>query len=114
MADEMMKVAIVGTGDGGIQPGTAITPGTSPNIIISVITPIVAILIRLANNYLTALVGLIVVGMTSDVIPYADFVGLVTMSAQLSIAPAGVAFLKDLITVFGKLEHRYPLATGSV
>lgn len=114
MADETVKVAVVGTGDGGIQPGMVPTPGVGPNILISVIKPIFAVLIRLANNYATALAGLLVVGMTSDVIPYADFVELVKTSAQLSIAPAGVAFLKDCITIFGKLEHKYPLATGSI
>lgn len=91
------------------------TPGTAPNVVVQFVGPVMAILIRLINNYLTMLVGLIAAG-TADgkLIPATDFVDMVLKCAQLAVAGAGLAFLKDLVTIFGKLESKYPLWTGNV
>ena len=117
---EPVHVTMVGTGDGGgggapIPSGTmATTPDHQPNIIVKVVTPLAAIVIRFSNAYLTALVGLVTVGLTSDAIPAADFAHLVVKCAGLSLAGPGVALLKDVITILGNLEKKYPLLTGSV
>ncbi len=113
----LVPVTIIGTGDGSVpSTGTvAVTPRpSSPNLIITVVTPLMAISIRFANAYLTALVGLVLAGMTSNIIPANDFVSLVGRCATLSLAGPGVSLAKDLITVLGRLERKYPLATGSV
>jgi hypothetical protein len=47
-------------------------------------------------------------------IPYADFSDMFVTAALLSVSGPVVAFLKDLITIFGRLEHKFPLSTGSV
>jgi hypothetical protein len=39
---------------------------------------------------------------------------LVLTCAGLSVAGAGFGLLKELVTVFGRLEGKYPLLTGSV
>lgn len=114
---EPVTVAIIGTGDGGKLPNGSIatTEGThEPNLIVQVITPVMAILVRLVNTYITILVGLVAAGMTSNVIPAADFGHLVLKCAGLAVAGAAFGFLKDLVTVFGRLETKYPLLTGSV
>lgn len=118
MADEHDPV-VVATVDttGGKLPERAYaeTPGTAtPNVIVQVVGPALAIFIRFINTYLTTLVGLVAAGMTSDIIPASDFVSLVWKCAQLSIAGAGLGLLKDLVTIFGKLETKYPLWTGNV
>ena len=114
---EPMTVAVIGTGDGSKLPTGAIatTQGEhEPNLIVQVISPLVAILVRSINTYITILVGLVAAGMTSNVIPASDFLHLVYKCAGLAVAGAAFGFLKDLVTVFGRLEQRFPLATGSV
>jgi hypothetical protein len=114
-----VAVAIIGMpSPPGVDPpatGSIIqTPAHQPNYILTVIPPLLAIFVRFANAYLTTLVGLVGVGMTSNALPAADFAHLVLKCAGLSVAGAGFGLLKDLITVFGRLEGKYPLLTGSV
>lgn len=116
-----VAVTVIGTGSAvagpnPIETGTvATTPAAhQPNLVVQVISPLMAILIRFVNAYLTILVGLVAAGMTSDVIPYSDFGSLVWKCAGLSVAGAGLGFLKDLVTIFGRLEGKYPLLTGNV
>ena len=90
------------------------TPDHQPNLVVKVVTPIVAIVIRFANAYLTALLGLVTVGLTTDAIAAPDFLHLVERCAGLALAGPCVALAKDLITILSGLERKYPLATGSV
>lgn len=112
------QVTIIGTGDGGGAPlttgTTAVTPDHQPNLVVTIVTPVRAIAIRFINTYLTMMSGLIAAGITTNQVPAADFWHLVIWSAKLSIAGAGLGLIKDCVTVFGKLEQRYPLATGNV
>lgn len=108
-----------GTATGGpvpIETGTvATTPAPhQPNLLVTVIPPVVAILIRFANTFLTVLLGLITGAMATNVIPAKDFLDLVLKCAGLSIAGAGIGLIKDLVTIFARLEGRYPLLTGNV
>ena len=114
---EPVTVTLIGTKADDIpSPGTvAVTPKqTQPNLIVNVVTPAAAILIRFVNAYLTLLVGLVTAGMATNIIPATDFGQLVLACAKLSVAGAGLGLLKDLVTIFGKLEQRFPLLTGSV
>lgn len=106
-----------GTGDGGapIPNGMVLkTPDHMPNIVTQVVTPLAAMAIRFANAYVTALLGLVTVGLTTDALPAADFVHLVMRCAGLSLAGPCVALGKDIVTILGNLEKKYPLLTGSV
>jgi hypothetical protein len=107
---------IGGTGDGAISKEKilATTPEQHANLLITVVSPLMALLIRFINSYLTILVGLVAAGMSSDVIPAKDFGDLVLRCAGLSLAGAGLGALKDLVTIFGKLESKFPLLTGNV
>lgn len=119
---QIAMVGTIGTGSGtGTGAGHPITDGTvittpdhMPNIVARVITPLAAILIRFANAYVTALIGLVTVGLTSDALPASDFAHLVIRCAGLSLAGPGVALMKDLVTILGNLEKKYPLLTGNV
>jgi hypothetical protein len=90
------------------------TPVGQPNVAVEIVAPMVAIVIRSVNVYLTLFLGLVTAGMTTDVLPITDFWSLVVLSAKLSVAGTVVNFVKDLITVFSNLEKRYPLLTGNV
>ncbi len=108
-----IQVAMVQTD--GLQTGmVADTPGGHPNIALTVVTPIAALLIRTANAFLTIFVGLVSAGMTTHVIPYDTFEGLCVTSAKLAISGTVLGFVKDLITLGAKLEQKYPLLTGNV
>ena len=110
-----VSVTVIGTESDGLPPcTTATTPGLMPNIVVTVITPLVAIVVRFLNAYFTTLAGLITAGMATNVIPAEDFYHLVLKCATLSLAGAALGALKDIVTVFGKLEGKFPLATGSV
>lgn len=115
---EHVVTTVIGTGDGSrLANGTiAETPGSNtPNLVVKVIPPLVAILVRFANAYVTTLVGLITAGIVGkDVIPAADFGALFVLCAKLSLAGPCVDALKNLVTVLGRLEGKYPLLTGSV
>lgn len=117
MADEEKKpiaVAMIGTGDGIKKDMIATTPGHGPDLAVTVIGPLLAIAIRFANLFLTTLVGLVSAGMVSDVIPVDDFAQLVIACSKLSVSVAGLGAIKDAVTIFSRLEQKFPLSTGSV
>lgn len=105
----VQALVIAGTGNGGMVEKTIVTPPGQPNIIIQVVSPMLAILVRFVNSFLVMLVSLVSAGMTTNIIPAKDFMDLVVKCATLSVAGAGLGFLKDLVTVFGALEKRWPL-----
>lgn len=110
----MIGVRTEGTGAPIVDGQVVVTPESQPNLVVRVVTPMVAIVIRFANAYLTALLGLVTVGVTTDAIAAPDFLHLVVKYAGLSLAGPCVALAKDLITVLSGLERRWPLASGSV
>lgn len=110
-----IKLAVIGTGDGDAVTSVKITtPVGNPNGILKVVTPILGISIRFINTFLTVLSGILLGAMSTNVIEASDFIHLVYKCAGLSLAGAGVGLIKDLITVFGNLEKKFPLLTGSV
>ncbi len=121
---EPVKVTVIagtGTGDGSpLTAGLVVTPDHQPNIIFAVISPLVAIAIRFVNSYLTALLGFLLVALTPEgsavvkMLGASDFIQVVKLCGGFALAPSCMDLLKNLITVFGKLEGKYPLLTGSV
>jgi hypothetical protein len=98
-------------------PAEVVTPANQPNIRLNVIAPAVAIFVRFLHSFFTALVGLVIAGLTPEggrLLYTSDFYHLVVTCASLAIPAAGVGLLKDLVTVFGRLEGKYPLFSGSV
>lgn len=112
-----VRATVIGTGDGGRLPsGTlAVTASANqPNVVVNVITPLAAITIRFINTFLTGLLGILTGAMATNVIQASDFLHLVYKCAGLAVAGAGMGLIKDLVTVFGRLEGKFPLATGNV
>jgi len=110
-----LKVAIIeGTGDGTqIPSGTmAVTPSDhQPNIRIKVVAPIVAILVRAGNTFFVTFSGLLAgSGLGLGVLAGASLKGMILTA----LLPTFVGAVKDCATIFGKLENRWPLSTGSI
>lgn len=119
----MLHVSLIGTGtgDGGQAPirnGTvAETPGeTQPNVVLRVVRPFVAIGVRAIHLFLATLLGLIGAGAVigQDFIPFTDFWDLVMKGATVAATATALGFLKDVVTIFKRLEEKYPLLTGSI
>lgn len=114
-----VSVTIVGTGTGdGVVKGTiGVTPPHQANLVVNVVSPIVALAVRFANIFATTLLGLLGAAVTPaghEMLGAGDFNKLLINCASLSLAPAVLDLLKNLITIFGRLENKYPLLTGNV
>lgn len=122
-----VKVIAVSTGGGGaLQPGThveGVTPASQPNIAVQVIGPVAAVVARFGHLYLVTLLGIVTAGLaagttdptnTTALLHYNDFADLLWKSSAMSLATPGIGLIKDLITIFGRLEQRFPFLTGQV
>ncbi len=120
LAPVVVTVIGTGTGDGGapIQDGQMLkTPDHQPNLIVQVVTPAMAILVRFVNTFLTQLVGLLVAAMTpvgGKLLYTGDFIEALVLCSSLALPGAALGLIKDCITVFARLEQKFPLMTGSV
>lgn len=117
MADGPVVVTVVGN-DGLVKGTQAVTPPDQPNIVLNVVPKAVAIVVRTAHLYGVTFAGMLGAGtMTPEgqrLLYTADFAHLVLTCASLSMPIAIVGLVKDLVTVLGKLEEKYPLLTGGV
>lgn len=123
-ADTVVSVPIVGTGETAnpIPNGTvAVTPGAMPDVVVNIISPVIAISVRFINLFLASLLGFLTLKMfpagnnaVLQAIQGLDFWHLIVTGSSMALAPAGYGLVKDLITIFGRLERKYPLATGSI
>ena len=126
--DGQVNIAIIGTGNGtggGVAPtpdGTlAKTPDGQPNLMIRVITPAMAILVRFINLYLKTFVGLLTAdgigtytGLVPKVFAPADFGTMFANFAWISLVVAGIGAIKDTATIMGRVEGKFPLLSGSI
>lgn len=107
-------VTTVSSGDGGhpLPAETmATTPDHLPDIIVKVVSPLVAILVRTARTYVNTIVGLIAVGVTGSApqaLPPSDFKVLLAHAAGLAIAPAVVSALTNFGILLAKLDQKFP------
>jgi len=113
---DVVTVSVIGanTAPGALAPlpsGTvAKTPAGIPNVLVNVVRPITAILVRAAHVFVVTFLGALGAGSVGAT--PADW----TWLTALSIA-GGAAFLetaKNLVTILGDLEQKNPLLTGSI
>jgi len=116
MTEVPVPVTLVGTGtgDGGTAPLTtgtvATTPGPTPNILVKVVPPILAIFVRFVNLFGTSFLSTIGVGAMTDLIPISN----VKTAVMVAFMAASLGAVKDIVTIFAGLERKYPLLSGSV
>jgi hypothetical protein len=102
-----------------VVSGTAYTMGQTlqtkhgqPDIVITVITPLVAILVRAAKAYLQTLLGLLsasAFGMAATVLPAGDFLHTLTICAGLSVASGVMSLLTNVSVLLTALGDRFPI-----
>jgi hypothetical protein len=112
-----VNVTVIGTGDGGtpLRTGTTgVTPDHQPNLAVNVISPVVAIGVRFINTFLTTLLGILTGALATNVITASDFAHLIYKCAGLAVAGSVIGLIKDTVTIFSRLEQRFPLGSGSV
>jgi hypothetical protein len=115
-----VSVTMIGTGPGTDLTGTlAVTPKGSPNLIIaSVVTPLVAVLVRFGHTFGLSLIGLLTAALTpvgsSVLVPYTDLLTLVLDCSRLAATGAILGAIKDVVTIFKNLEGKFPLLTGNI
>ncbi len=108
--------------DTPLTSGTvATTPDHLPDVIVNVVQPAVAIGVRFAFMFVKSLLGFMTIAMippgTNPVMLAMhgmDFQHLLWSSMGLAIAPTVYDLIQSLVTVLGRLESKYPLATGSI
>jgi hypothetical protein len=108
-----VTVLAIGTGSGPGSPAPAQlveTPAGHKDVIITFITPVVAITVGFVVTFLTVLLAVIAAaGASPDMIPFADFMQLLTKAAKVALTGASINLLKDLLTLFTSLKSRFPL-----
>lgn len=88
------------------------TPPGQPDIVVTVITPLVAILVRAAKAYLQTLTGLLsasAFGMASTVLPAGDFMHTLKVCAGLSVASGVMSLLTNISVLLTALGDRFPI-----
>ena len=117
---DQIQVTAIGTGDGMPMNGTSVvaeTPHGTPNVVVEFVRPIVALSVRFGFTFGTILVSMLSVAMTpygQKLLPITDFTELVKSCAIFALSGASFELIKNIVTIFGKLEAKYPLWTGSV
>lgn len=108
-------VSITTIGETALPPTVVQTPAGHPNLVVTVVTPLVAILVRFGNTFCVSLAGTLAAGgLTTTLMPHTNLVGLIQSAAIIAASIAGVGLVKDCATVFSGLEKTFPLASGSV
>jgi len=124
----VVTVSIVGTGHevgGGVAPvpnGTILsTPGIQPDIKMNVVTPLLAGAVRFIHEFLQAFLGVLTAagigvgtGAAGAVGIAPDMATVVWGAAATAGITAGLGAIRNLITIFGRLEGKYPLLTGGI
>lgn len=118
-----VTISIVGTGSttgGGVAPtpsGTiAETPNGQPDLLVNVVPPIIALLVRAGNVFITAGLGALTTAGLGATAGAATLPPGTAWKVALTAAlvASGIETAKNLVTIFGRLEGKYPLATGSI
>jgi hypothetical protein len=106
----MVPVTVIRS-HGDEASGTAATPGTQANYKVTVIGPLKAIAVRFGHVFavsLSTMIGANSFGIPILLVP--DFRHAVYAAGAM----AAGSLLKDIITIFGRLENKWPLATGNI
>lgn len=114
---EDVQVSVVGgTGSGGLESGMAETAPGQPDVRLNIVSPLIAIGVRFGHSFLVSFVGVLTAAGIggADILAATDFSGVVRTGAWIALSVGGMGLLKDLVTVFGRLEGKYPLISGSI
>lgn len=111
---EPMQVTIIGTGDGSRLPtGTeAKTEGEhQPNVVMNVVTPIMAMLVRGTKAFMVSWLGIMPVAGMTGIIPFTTFWDLTIKAAGLSVGVGVMASGNMFLEILTKLDQKFPTWT---
>lgn len=104
--------AVVVSGSAFTMGQTLQTPPGQPDVVVTVITPLVAIFVRALKAYLQTLTGLLsasAFGMASTVLPAGDFMHTLKVCAGLSVASGVMSLLTNISVLLTALGDRFPI-----
>lgn len=93
------------------QGQSLVTPDGQPNEHVKIITPIIAIVIRVTKTYVQSLIGFLAasgLGAAPSVLPSGDFLHLLAKCAGLAVAPAVMSLLMNVSVLLTALGDRFP------
>lgn len=119
---EPIKVTVIsGTGDGRMPAHMhgmlAQTPGVqNPNFVTIVVPAFVALLVRAGHNFFAVFVATISAASASGAIGGPAILSAIDLKTAAYLAGSAVVVntAKDCLTIFARLETKFPLLTGSV
>lgn len=109
-------VTVVGSGkEVGVSGAVGVTGEGQANLITQVITPVMALAVRFGHRFIDALIGAEALK-TLDTMADWNLIqgGAFKAALMIALATAVWGLIRDLGTVFTKLEGRFPLSTGNV
>ena len=97
----------------GTGPGTIETPAGHANIVVKVVQPLTILAVRALRVFLQTLLGLVTAGLvTPTALPTKDFVHLLALCASLSLAPAVVCIIQNMIELLARFDQKNPTLAG--
>ncbi len=120
MPEPITAIVIKGSEPVGTTPmpdGMVVTTDNHyANIRTKVVTPLVALLVRFGFMFFTSLAASLTGGAMAgqNIIVWHDFQELLYKAAVLAIITAAIDLVKNLGTIFTRLEQTHPLMTGNV
>jgi len=106
-------VTVPATAISGTGPGTIITPAGQANVVVKVIQPLTIIVVRALRVFLQTLLGLTTAGLvTPKALPAQDFVHLLVLCASLSLAPAVICIIQNMIELLARFDQSNPTLTA--
>lgn len=110
--EETPTRAVVVSGHAFKLGQTLQTPYGQPNVVLTVITPLMAILVRASKAYIQTLLGLLsasAFGMASTVLPAGDFMHTLKVCAGLSVASGVMSALTNISLLLTALGDKFPV-----
>ena len=122
VAPETIKVPVIqGTGDGRLPSslqGTLLpTPGTAnPNVVMVVVPVLLALAVRAGHMFFSTFVATISAAGASSALGGPDVLSRIDLETAVMVAGSAVLVdgAKNCLTIFARLETKFPLMTGSV
>lgn len=96
-----------------IAQGTLITPVGQPNVTLKIVQPVTIIAVRAFRTFLQTLLGLLTAGLISpSTLGASDFLHLLGMCASLSLAPAIICIIQNMIELAARFDQSHPTITS--
>lgn len=95
------------------EPGVILTPAGQPNVYLKVIEPVTIVGVRALRTFLQTLLGLLTAGLISPTtLGASDFGHLLLTCASLSVAPAVICIIQNVIELMAKFDQSHPTMTS--